>query len=118
MNAIFSFLTGWKGYAALAVLALAAAWGYGQWQYHSGHADAVQEQKVADLEQYKKAANAMLTASQAAQPILDGLQSKSTTFQEAYHNEMRINPIDCVGTDGRLRSILDLYPSTTTRRND
>jgi len=118
MNAIFGFLIGWKGYAALVLLAVAVAWGYGQWKYQAGHADAVQQQKVADLEQYKQAANDLLTATQAAQPILDGMQSKFTTFQEAYQNEMRINPIDCVGTVGRLRSILDLYPSTTTGRND
>ncbi|AFK62774.1 hypothetical protein TKWG_13250 [Advenella kashmirensis WT001] len=109
---------GWKGYAIGAGLALAAAWGYGQWQYHAGHAAAEQERAVTDLKQYKQAANDLLTATQAAQPVLDGMQSKFTTFQEAYKNEMRINPIDCVGTDGRLRSILDLYPATTTRRND
>ena len=118
MTAIFSFLAGWKGYVLAAGLALLAAWGYGQWQYHAGHANAVQEQKVADLEKYKQAANDLLTASQKAQTVLDTTQAKFSTFTEAYQNEMRINPIDCVGTDGRLRSILDLYPSTTTGRHD
>lgn len=118
MNAIFSFLAGRKGYSVAIALAVIAAWGYGVIQYRSGHAAAVQEQKIADLEAYKKAANDLLTASQAAQPVLAGLQSKFTTFTEAYQNEIRVNPINCVGTDGRLRSILDLYPSTTTGRHD
>jgi len=115
---MLSWLIGWKGYAVAAGLVVLAAWGYGTIQYRSGYSDAVQEQKVADLEKYKKAATDLLTASQTAQPILDGLKTKFSTFIEAYQNEMRINPIDCVGTDGRLRSILDLYPSTATGRHD
>jgi len=115
---MLNWLMGWKGYAVAAGLAVAAAWGYGQVKYQAGHSDAVQAQKVADLEKYKQAANDLLTASQAAQPVLSGLQSKFSTFQEAYQNEMRVNPINCVGTDGRLRSLLDLYPSSTTGRHD
>ncbi|ETF00925.1 hypothetical protein W822_19935 [Advenella kashmirensis W13003] len=115
---MLTFLTGWKGYAVCAGLALVAAWGYGAIQYRSGHADAVQELKVADLEAYKKAATDLLNASQTAQAVLNTTQTKFTTFQEAYQNEMRVNPIDCIGTDGRLRSILNLYPSTATGRHD
>lgn len=111
---ILTFLAGWKGYAAMAVLAVGAAWGYGVIQYRSGHAAAEQERVVADLKQYKQAADNLLTASQKAQTVLDSTQAKFTTFTEAYQNEMRINPIDCVGNDGRLRSILDLYPPTNT----
>lgn len=117
MNTIFSFLAGWKGYAALAVLALAASWGYGQWKYQAGHAAAEQERAVTDLKQYKQAANNLLAASQKAQTVLDTTQAKLTTFQEAYQNEMRVNPINCVGTDGRLRSILDLYPSAAAGKS-
>ena len=115
---MLNWLIGWKGYAIGATLALVAAWGYGQWKYRSGHTAAEQERVVADLKQYKQAADNLLTASQKVQTVLDTTQTKFSTFQEAYQNEMRINPIDCVGTDGRLRSILDLYPSTTTGRND
>ncbi|HBP27956.1 MAG TPA: hypothetical protein DD666_00890 [Advenella kashmirensis] len=115
---ILTILSGLKWYALAAVLAAGAAYGYGVIQYRSGHAAAEQERVVSDLKQYKQAANDLLTASQKAQTVLDSTQAKFSTFTEAYQNEMRINPIDCVGTDGRLRSILDLYPSTSARRND
>ncbi|HBP30481.1 MAG: hypothetical protein ACTIKR_07585 [Advenella sp.] len=114
MNAIFSFLSGWKDYAVATGLVIFAACGYGRWQYHAGHANAVQEHKVADLEQYRQTANELQTASQKTQTALDTTQTKLTTFQETYQNEMRVNPIDCVDANSRLRSILDIYPPATT----
>lgn len=103
-------------YLVLAAGALAlsiSGWGYGQYKYSQGQMAAKQEQEVINLRAYKHAVDDLLAASQATQGALAATQAKFNSFTEAYQNEMRANPLDCVGTDGRLRSILELYPPTT-----
>ncbi len=104
-------------YLVLAAGALAlsiSGWGYGQYKYSQGQMAAKQELEVINLRAYMQAADDLLAASQAAQGALTATQAKFNSFTEAYQNEMRANPLDCIGTDGRLRSILELYPSATT----
>lgn len=103
----------YQALVAGAVALIAAGWGYGQYKYGQGRMAAKQEQEVINLRAYKQAADDLLAASQAAQGALTATQAKFNSFTEAYQNEMRTNPIDCIGTDGRLRSILELYPSET-----
>lgn len=100
--------------AAGALALIVAGWGYGQYKYGQGKTAAKQEQEVINLRAYKQAADDLLAASQAAQGTLTATQAKFNSFTEAYQNEMRVNPLDCIGTDGRLRSILELYPSAAT----
>lgn len=97
-----------------AVALILAGWGYGQYKYGQGRIAAKQEQEIINLRAYKQAADDLLAASQAAQSVLTVTQAKFNSFTEAYQNEMRVNPLDCIGTDGRLRSILELYPSAAT----
>ncbi len=100
--------------AAGALALIVAGWGYGQYKYGQGKTAAKQEQEVINLRAYKQAADDLLAASQAAQGTLTATQAKFNSFTESYQNEMRVNPLDCIGTDGRLRSILELYPSAAT----
>lgn len=104
-------------YQALAVgsvVLIAAGWGYGKYKHEQGRLAAKKEQEIINLRAYKQAADDLLAASQAAQGTLTATQAKFNSFTESYQNEMRVNPLDCIGTDGRLRSILELYPSAAT----
>lgn len=109
MFAMNKYMTLAAGVAAL----ILAGWAYGQYKYGQGKTAAKQEQEIINLQAYKKATEDLLAASQTAQGILTATQAQFNSFTEAYQNEMRTNPIDCIGTDGRLRSILELYPSET-----
>lgn len=102
-------------YGALAAIVL--GFSYGQLQYQRGHSAAEHERTIADMSQYKKAADGLLQASQNAQAALDGIETTRTGFIEDYQNAM-LNAFDCYADDNRMRSIRNLYPTTITGQSD
>lgn len=105
----------WKVYAGIGVLVL--GFGYGQLQYQRGHGAAEHAQAVASLEQYKKAADSLLLASQSAQVALDDIDITRNDFVREYNDAM-LNSFDCYADDDRMRLIRDLYPSPVTGQPD
>ena len=102
-------------YIALAAVVL--GFGYGQWQYERGHSAAEHERMVADLAEYKKAADTLLLASQSAQTAIDGISQTRNDFVREYNDAM-LDYFDCYADDGRMRAIRDLYPSPVTGQSD
>lgn len=108
-------MTDWKIYAGIAVLLL--GFGYGQLQYQRGHSAAEHERTVADLADYKKAADTLLLASQSAQIALDDIDATKNDFVREYNDAM-LNAFDCYADDGRMRLIKELYPTPITGKPD
>ena len=119
MNAIFSFLTGWKGYAALALLAVAAAWGYGQWQYHAGYAAAEQDQERQELIDFRMEVGTLQAASTRIYNASTQLQASVPLLIQGYDHEANLAPLagDC-GTisAGRLLNIKAAIEKAATAR--
>lgn len=105
----------WKVYAGIGLLV--AGFGYGQLQYQRGRSAAEHAQAVASLEQYKKAADSLLLASQSAQVAIDGIRQVRNDFIKEYNDAM-LNAFDCYADDGRMHLIRDLYPSPTAGQPD
>lgn len=105
----------WKVYAGIGLLV--AGFAYGQLQYQRGHSAAEHEQMVADLTEYKKAADTLLLASQSAQVAIDGIGQVRNDFVREYNDAM-LNSFDCYADDGRMRLIRDLYPVPVTGQPD
>lgn len=108
MNAIFSFLTGWKGYAVIAVLALAASWSYGQWKYQAGYNAAETDQEREELQRFRDSVQTMHTASERIYNATTQLQASVPLLIQGYDHEANLAPLagDC-GTisAGRLLNI-------------
>lgn len=101
----------------IALTALVLGFGYGQWQYERGHSAAEHKRLIADLEQYKKAADTLLLASQSAQVAIDGIGQARNDFIRSYNDAM-LNTFDCYADDSRMRAIRELYPTTVTGKPD
>jgi len=105
----------WKVYAGIGLLV--AGFAYGQLQYQRGHNAAEYEHMVADLTEYKKAADILLLSSQSAQVAIDGIGKVRNDFVREYNDAM-LNAFDCYADDGRMRLIKDLYPTTIAGQPD
>ena len=105
----------WKVYAGIAALLL--SFGYGQLQYQRGYGAAEHEQMVADLAEYKKAADTLLLSSQVAQVALDDIGITRNDFVRDYNDAM-LNAFDCYADDNRMRLIRDLYPTPAAGQPD
>ena len=101
------------GFLAAVVLGFS----YGQLQYQRGHSAAEHEQVIVDLAKYKKVADTLLLASQAAQAALDDIGITRNDFIKEYNDAM-LNSFDCYADDGRMRLIRDLYPAPTAGQPD
>ncbi len=119
MNAIFSFLAGWKGYAALAVLALAAAWGYGVWQYHAGYAAAERDQERQELIEFRREVGTLQEASTRIYNTSTTLQTTIPVLIQGYDHEANLSPLsaDCGPISaGRLLNINAAIEKAATSR--
>lgn len=119
MNAIFSFLTGWKGYAALAVVALVVSWGYGQWKYQAGYNAAETDQERQELQRFRDSVQTMHTASERIYNASTQLQASVPLLIQGYDHEANLAPLagDC-GTisAGRLLNIKAAIEKAATAR--
>lgn len=108
MTAIFKYLVGWKGYAAAVTLAILAAWGYGQWQYHAGYSAAQQDQERQELIDFRKEVGTLRAASERIYNASTQLQTTIPVLIQGYDHEANLVPLsaDC-GTisAGRLLNI-------------
>ncbi|WP_432785017.1 hypothetical protein AAEX37_01938 [Oligella sp. MSHR50489EDL] len=101
---------------AIGAMVLAAAismvYGYGQLQYNAGKAAAKEAQYVAELENYKAAADELLKASSIAQTSLIQIGVRHDEFTQSYQN---LAEFDCYADADRMQHIYKLYTPTVTR---
>ena len=120
MTFLLSLLTNKYVQMVLGTLAvLAALWGFGEYRYTEGHAAAVAEQHMAELEAFKVEAGQLAGISTAIETQIAALRAEQPKVIERYTNVIQKAPlpVDCIIDPDRVRALNDAITAANTRKH-